>query len=100
MPHCGIKLGNFLYADACPFCHEELKHNTRPLVSATKKDSQKPKSWPVRLFFSHRAICGKLNQNGFNEQTETHLPDHYSIGQTSLAPSQIHRRCRQAKTTV
>jgi predicted amidophosphoribosyltransferase len=50
-PHCGIKLGNFLYADACPHCHEELKHNTRPLVSVIKKDSQKPKLWPVRLFF-------------------------------------------------
>lgn len=30
-PHCGTKLGNFMYADMCPHCHEELKHNTRPL---------------------------------------------------------------------
>jgi hypothetical protein len=50
-PHCGIKLGNFLYADACPFCHEKLKHNTRPLVPVIKKDPNKPKLWPVQLFF-------------------------------------------------
>ncbi len=49
-PHCGVKLGNFLYADACPHCHEELKHNTKPLIPAPKKDSQKPKPWAIRLF--------------------------------------------------
>ena len=31
-PHCGLKLGNFLHADACPHCHHELLHNTRPLI--------------------------------------------------------------------
>ncbi len=50
-PHCDIKLGYFLYADVCPYCHEELKQNTRPLVSIVKTDSQKSKWWPVRLFF-------------------------------------------------
>jgi hypothetical protein len=50
-PHCGIKLGDFLYAYECPYCHEELKHNTRLLVSAKKQDSLKPQSWPVSLFF-------------------------------------------------
>jgi hypothetical protein len=50
-PHCGIKLGKFLYAYKCPYCHEELKHNTQPMVSVIKKDSQEPKSWPLRLFF-------------------------------------------------
>lgn len=40
-----------MYADACPYCHKELQHNTRPLVSTIKKDPQKPKSGPVRLFF-------------------------------------------------
>ena len=49
-PHCGIKLGNFLYADACPYCHEELKHNTRPLITVLKPDSQKTKLWPAYLF--------------------------------------------------
>jgi len=49
-PHCGVKLGNFLYADACPHCHEELKHNTRHLVPAPKQDLQKAKSWPVQMF--------------------------------------------------
>lgn len=33
-PHCGVKLGNFLWADACPHCQHELEHNTRPLVTA------------------------------------------------------------------
>jgi predicted amidophosphoribosyltransferase len=51
-PHCGVKLGNFLYADACPHCHEELKHNTRALVAAKKKDPQRRVLWPERLFFS------------------------------------------------
>jgi hypothetical protein len=51
-PLCGIKLGNFLYADACPSCHEELKHNTAPLLAAKKKDPQRRKSWPVRIFLS------------------------------------------------
>jgi predicted amidophosphoribosyltransferase len=50
-PHCGIKLGNYLYADACPHCHEELKHNTRPMIPARRKNPQKTRSWPVRIFF-------------------------------------------------
>jgi hypothetical protein len=50
-PHCGVKLGNFLYADACPHCHEELKHNTRPLIPARKRDSQKAQPWVARIFF-------------------------------------------------
>lgn len=49
-PHCGFKLGDFLYADACPNCREELKHNTAPLLPAKKKDAQKRRSWPVRIF--------------------------------------------------
>ena len=48
-PHCGARLGNFLYADACPHCHEELKHNTRPLLSSQKQD-QKAQVWPVPMF--------------------------------------------------
>lgn len=51
-PQCGVKLGDFLYADACPHCHEELKHNTKPLVPAKTKDLQKEKAWPVRVFLS------------------------------------------------
>jgi predicted amidophosphoribosyltransferase len=50
-PGCGLKLDNFLYADACPHCGDELKHNTRPLTLARKKDSQKEPLWPVRIFF-------------------------------------------------
>jgi len=49
-PHCGVKLGNFLYADACPHCHEELKQNTRPLLATPKRDSQTVKLWPVQMF--------------------------------------------------
>jgi hypothetical protein len=50
-PHCGLKLGNFLYADACPHCHEELKHNTKPPDAGNKKSLHKEGVWPVRLFF-------------------------------------------------
>jgi len=48
-PHCGVRLGNFLYADACSDCHEELKHNTRALF-APKSALQKPSAWPRQLF--------------------------------------------------
>ena len=51
-PHCGVKLGNFLYADACPHCHEELKQNMEPLIPARRKDPKKAQSWLVRIFFS------------------------------------------------
>ena len=50
-PHCHIKLGNYLYADACSHCHEELKHNTRPMIPAKVKNPQKTRSWPVRILF-------------------------------------------------
>jgi len=50
-PHCGVKLGNLLYADACPHCHEELKHNTQPLMPAHPKNLRKVPWWPRRVFF-------------------------------------------------
>lgn len=50
-PHCGVKLGNFLYADACPHCHEELNHNTKPLLPAPKKDPQREPPWVARIVF-------------------------------------------------
>jgi len=50
-PYCNVKLGNFLYADACPHCHQELKHNTAPLRSVPKKDPDKQPAWFVRFFF-------------------------------------------------
>ena len=50
-PHCGIKLGDFLYADACPHCHEVLKRNL-PMHPVVHKKVAATKSWPVRAFFS------------------------------------------------
>jgi len=50
-PHCGVKLGNFLYADACPHCDEVLKHNLPMHVSAHVKVTT-PQPWLVRAFFS------------------------------------------------
>ena len=50
-PHCGVKLGNFMYADACPHCHEELKHNSAPLIAAKKKDPHAAQPWVTRFFF-------------------------------------------------
>ncbi len=49
-PHCGVKLGNYLYADACPRCHTELEHNTRVDISAPAKDPLRTRAWPIRLF--------------------------------------------------
>lgn len=49
-PHCGVRLGDYLYADACPHCHEELKHNTRRLVPAPKLELPRAKSWPAQMF--------------------------------------------------
>jgi len=49
-PHCGVKLGNFLYADACPHCHEVLKQNL-PMQAPAYVKVARAKSWPVRAFF-------------------------------------------------
>jgi hypothetical protein len=50
-PHCGAKLGDFLYAVACPHCHEVLKHNL-PIHTPVHLKVVRAKSWPVRAFFS------------------------------------------------
>jgi len=50
-PHCGVKLGNFLYADACPHCQQVLEHNQAKLTPARAKVT-KTRSWPVQIFFS------------------------------------------------
>jgi hypothetical protein len=50
-PHCGLELGNFLYADACPHCHEVLEHNQAKLPPVREKLT-KTRSWPVQTFFS------------------------------------------------
>ena len=50
-PHCGVKLGDFLYADACPHCHEVLTHNL-PMHTQVHLKVATAKSWPVRAFFS------------------------------------------------
>lgn len=49
-PHCGAKLGNFLYADACPHCGEILKHNQADPTPIRHKVAR-AKPWPVRAFF-------------------------------------------------
>jgi hypothetical protein len=48
-PSCGIKLGDFLYADVCPHCHKVLKANL-PMAPTSARPT-KTKSWPVRAFF-------------------------------------------------
>ena len=50
-PHCGFKLGDFLYADACPHCHEVLRANL-PMHTSAQAKVVTAKSWPVRAFFS------------------------------------------------
>ncbi|HEX5220532.1 MAG TPA: hypothetical protein VFZ59_13260 [Verrucomicrobiae bacterium] len=38
-PHCREKLGNFVYATECPFCHKELEHNRRPTELSSSRSS-------------------------------------------------------------
>lgn len=49
-PHCGVKLGDFLYADVCPYCQAVLKHN---LATATPVQAKiaRVRSFPERIFF-------------------------------------------------
>jgi hypothetical protein len=49
-PHCGVRLGDYFYADACPHCHEVLEHNQTKLTPVREKIA-KTRSWPVRTFF-------------------------------------------------
>jgi len=49
MPALPSKLGNFVYANACPRCHIVLDHN-QLRESPAKPSVPKPKSWPVRAF--------------------------------------------------
>ena len=51
-PHCGVRLRDFLYADACPHCHEVLKHNNQPRLTPVREKITKTRAWPVRTFFS------------------------------------------------
>lgn len=43
-------MGNFLYADACPHCHEVLKNNL-PMHASVHLKVATARSWPVRAFF-------------------------------------------------
>jgi hypothetical protein len=51
-PHCGVRLNNFLYADACPNCHHELEHNTRVLVSVLPVEGRQNNAWIFKVFRS------------------------------------------------
>ena len=50
-PHCGVRLGDFFYADACPHCHEVLEHNNQARLTPVRAMVAKTRSWPVRAFF-------------------------------------------------
>ena len=50
-PFCRQKLGDFLYADACPGCHEPLKHNLGR-AAAPQPRIARPRSWPMRALVS------------------------------------------------
>jgi hypothetical protein len=49
--HWGVKLGDFLYADACPHCHEVPNQNL-PMRASVHVKVTTARSWPVRAFFS------------------------------------------------
>jgi hypothetical protein len=38
-PHCRQRLGNYLYATHCPFCHEEIAHNQKQSESSGNRSS-------------------------------------------------------------
>lgn len=46
-----MKLGNYLYADACPHCKKGLEHNTKVFDAPRVKDPKRVRSWPIRCFF-------------------------------------------------
>ena len=50
-PHCGVGLGDFLYADACPHCHEVLEYNNQARLTPAHEKVTKTRSWPVQAFF-------------------------------------------------
>lgn len=52
-PHCGIKLGNFLYADVCYHCQEVLERNL-PLRAPMHANGARAPTWLVRTFFRVR----------------------------------------------
>jgi hypothetical protein len=49
-PHCGVKLGDFLYADTCPRCHDVIEHNLGEQTPVHVKVAR-ARLWPVRVFF-------------------------------------------------
>jgi uncharacterized Zn finger protein (UPF0148 family) len=49
-PHCGLELGNYLYADSCPHCHEALKQNLAEETPVHVKVAR-ARSWPIRALF-------------------------------------------------
>lgn len=51
-PGCGVKLGNYLYADACPHCRESLKSNL--VCTPLRATVAKVNSWPVHAFLKIR----------------------------------------------
>jgi len=48
-PHCGAKLGDYFYADACPHCRHELENNTKRLIPAQTDAPDKEDAWLTRL---------------------------------------------------
>jgi hypothetical protein len=49
-PHCGVKLGNFAYAEVCPFCFDDIEYNSKPLLSAPVANPQREKAPLIQLF--------------------------------------------------
>jgi hypothetical protein len=62
-PQCGFKLGNYLYADACPKCRQELKHNTRLLVTIPTKNPARVRVWPIRFLRSIVQLVESWSRN-------------------------------------
>lgn len=52
-PFCGVRLGDYAYADACPHCHEVMNCKLVDLTPVYA-EATAVKSWPVRAFFKVR----------------------------------------------
>jgi hypothetical protein len=61
-----VKLGDSLHEDACPHCHEELKHNMKPLILVRKEKPQKAEAWLDRFFSTSRELL-KVKEEVQNE---------------------------------
>jgi hypothetical protein len=55
-PHCGFRLGNHLYAEACPECQHVLRTRSSEAAAAPLPGPAKADAWPIRFFLRVRGF--------------------------------------------